>query len=203
MPSAPRERKPALFALAILLVVLGAGAAGELVLRAGHRVAAVEIIQPVNKGEPIPSGAMKEVEISSDSGLAYVPWDQAGQVMKFFAASSIPTGTLLTNDMVAPSGDLTTGKVTVGLSLKPGQLPAGTQTGDHVRAFAVSGSTGCQANPGKVLSPDAVVTMVSGSASETGSSAAVNIAVDPASAPALVCTSSNGDVGIALLPGNG
>src|SRR5215475_10564436 len=40
MPSAPRERKPALFALAILLVALGAGAAGLLVIRAGTKVQA-------------------------------------------------------------------------------------------------------------------------------------------------------------------
>ncbi|MGH3278962.1 MAG: hypothetical protein ACRDNW_07480, partial [Trebonia sp.] len=40
MPSAQRERKPALFALAILLVALGAGAAGLLVVRAGAQVQA-------------------------------------------------------------------------------------------------------------------------------------------------------------------
>ena len=49
MPSAPRERKPALAAVAILLVALGAASAGYLVLNAGHRVGAVEITQDVGQ----------------------------------------------------------------------------------------------------------------------------------------------------------
>jgi hypothetical protein len=203
MPSAPRERKPALLALAVLLVALGAGAGGLLVLKAGHRVAAVEVVQQVNKDERIPVSAMKEVEISSDSGLSYVPWSQAGQVSQFFAASSIPAGTLLTPNMVAKSSALTGGKDIVGLSLKPGQLPVNLQIGDHVQAFAVSGSGVCQVNASAMLANDAVVTQVTGSASTAGSSAAVNIAVNPQDAGPLVCVSSIGDVGIALLPDNG
>jgi hypothetical protein len=202
MPSAPRERKPALFALAVLLVALGAGATGWLVLRVGHRVAAVEIVQPVSQGQQIPVSAMREVEISSDSGIDYVSWSDAGQVSRFFAASAIPAGTLLTSDMVASSTNLTTGREVIGLSLKAGQLPVNLQIGDQVRAFAVAGSSVCQVNPGATLAADAVVTEVSGSTSVAGSSAAVNIAVEPTDAGPLVCTSSNGDVGIALLPGN-
>src|SRR5580700_11337568 len=72
MPSAPRERKPALAALAVLLVALGAVAAGFLVINAGHKVAAVEITQEVGQGEQIPASAVQEVEISSNSGLNYV-----------------------------------------------------------------------------------------------------------------------------------
>jgi hypothetical protein len=202
MPSAPRERKPALFALAVLLVALGAGATGWLVLRIGHRVGAVEIVQPVSQGQQIPVSAMKEVEISSDSGIDYVSWSDADQVSRFFAASAIPAGTLLTSDMVSSSTGLTAGREVVGLSLKAGQLPVNLQIGDQVRAFAMAGSSVCQVVPGATLAADAVVTEVSGSTSVTGSSVAVNIAVDPADAGPLVCTSSNGDVGIALLPGN-
>ena len=62
LPSAPRERKPALFALAILLVAAGAGAAGLLVIRAGTKVQAIEIVQQVNQNAQIPAGAMEEVE---------------------------------------------------------------------------------------------------------------------------------------------
>src|ERR1700727_2243143 len=69
MPSAARGRKPALAALAVLLVALGAVAAGLLVINAGHRVAAVEIVQQVGQGGQIPASAIREVEISSDSGL--------------------------------------------------------------------------------------------------------------------------------------
>jgi len=77
MPSAPRERKPALAALAVLLVALGAVAAGYLVLSAGHRVGAVEVVQQIGQGERIPASALREVQIATDSGISYVAWQNA------------------------------------------------------------------------------------------------------------------------------
>ncbi len=201
MPSAPRERKPALFALAVLLVALGAGAAGLLVIRAGTRVQAIEIVQRVNQNAQIPVAAMQEVGISAGSGVSYVPWSQAGQVAKYFASTTIPAGTLLTENMVAASSNVAAGRDMVGLSLKAGQAPAGLQPGDKVEAVAVG--TVCGVTAGTVLSQDAQVTNVSGSATATGSTASVTIAVQPADAGPLTCSAANGNVGLALLPGNG
>src|ERR1700683_5639641 len=93
MPSAPRERKPALAALAVLLVALGAVAAGLLVINAGHRVGAVEIVQQVGQGQQIPASALREVEISSDTGLDYVAWQDAGRGDGGSADAGLPTGT--------------------------------------------------------------------------------------------------------------
>jgi hypothetical protein len=201
MPSAPRERKPALFALAILLVALGAGAAGLLVIRAGTKVQAIEIVQRVNQNAQIPVIAMQEVGISAGSGVSYVPWSQAGQVAKFFAATTIPAGTLLTQSMVASSNNVTAGEDFVGLSLKAGQVPSGLQPGDKVEAIAVG--TVCGVTAGAVLAEQGEVTEVTGSATATGSTASVTVAVQPADAGLLTCSAANGNVGLALLPGNG
>jgi hypothetical protein len=201
MPSAPRERKPALFALAILLVALGAGAAGLLVIRASAQVQAIEIVQQVNQNAPIPAGAMQEVGIPSGSALGYVPWSQAEQVAKYFAATTIPAGTLLTEKMVATSNNVTAGEDIVGLSLKAGQAPSDLQPGDKVEAIAVG--TACGLTAGTVLAQSAQVTGVSGSAMTTGSAASVMVAVQPADAGPLTCSASNGNVALALLPGNG
>ena len=118
LPSAPRERKPALAALAVLLVALGAVAAGYLVISAGHRVGAVEITQEVGQGQQIPASAINEVEIASNTGLNYVAWQYAGRVTGVFAAVQIPAGTLLTPAMTTSTNNLAAGKVEVGLSLK-------------------------------------------------------------------------------------
>ena len=149
LPSAPRERKPALFALAILLVAAGAGAAGLLVIRAGTKVQAIEIVQQVNQNAQIPAGAMEEVGISAGSGVSYVPWSQVEQVAKYFAATTIPAGTLLTENMVAASSNVTANQDFVGLSLKAGQVPSGLQPGDKVEAIAVG--TVCGVTAGAVL----------------------------------------------------
>jgi len=221
MPSAPRERKPALAALAVLLVALGAVAAGYLVISAGHRVGAVEITQEVGQGQQIPAAAIKEVEIASNSGVNYVAWQFANRVTGVFAAVQIPAGTLLTPAMTTATSNLTAGKVEVGLSLKAGQAPASLLIGQTVEAFPVgTGSSGCAANGaaggtgnggagnGGAVSPGVpiatgTIASVSGSTATNGTTAAVTLAVSSADAGILACYASAGNVAIALTPGAG
>ena len=221
MPSAPRERKPALAALAVLLVALGAVAAGYLVINAGHRVGAVEITQQVGQGQRIPASAIKEVEIASNSGINYVAWQYANRVAGVYAAVQIPAGTLLTSAMTTATNNLAQGKVQVGLSLKPGQAPANLLIGQSVEAFGVGTGSGCAAaaagggaggagggNGGNGAGPGVpittgVIASVVGSTASNGSTAAVTLAVPDADAGVLACYASAGDVAIALTPGSG
>ena len=222
MPSAPRERKPALAALAVLLVALGAVAAGYLVINAGHRVGAVEITQQVGQGQRIPASAIKEVEIASNSGINYVAWQYANRVAGIYAAVQIPAGTLLTSAMTSATNNLAAGKVQVGLSLKPGQAPANLLIGQSVEAFGIGTGSGCGAaaaggggaggtgggNGGNgsgsgVPITTGVIASVVGSTASNGSTAAVTLAVPDADAGVLACYASAGDVAIALTPGSG
>ena len=223
MPSAPRERKPALAALAVLLVALGAVAAGYLVINAGHRVGAVEITQQVGQGQRIPASAIKEVEIASNSGINYVAWQYANRVAGIYAAVQIPAGTLLTSAMTTATNNLAQGKVQVGLSLKPGQAPANLLIGQSVEAFGVGTGSGCAAaaaggaggtgsgnsgNGGNGSGSGGPITTgiiasVIGSTASNGSTAAVTLAVPDADASVLACYASAGDVAIALTPGSG
>ena len=219
MPSAPRERKPALAALAVLLVALGAVAAGYLVINAGHRVGAVEITQQVGQGQRIPASAIKEVEIASNSGINYVAWQYANRVAGIYAAVQIPAGTLLTSAMTSATNNLAAGKVQVGLSLKPGQAPANLLIGQSVEAFGVGTGSGCGAaagggaggtgggngsgsGSGSAITTGVIASVV-GSTASNGSTAAVTLAVPDADAGVLACYASAGDVAIALTPGSG
>jgi len=207
MPSAPRERKPALAALAVLLVALGAVAAGLLVINAGHRVGAVEIVQQVGQGQQIPVSAIREVQISSDTGLDYVAWQYASRVAGVYAATEIPAGTLLTQAMTSSSNNLAAGKVEVGLSLKAGQVPGNLIIGDTVEAFPVGTGSGCGtgANTGAtgVSIATGTVASLSGNATQSGDTAGVTLAVSSADAGTLACYASAGDVALTLLPGTG
>jgi len=204
MPSAPRERKPALAAIAVLLVALSAAGAGFLVNKAGHRVPAIEITQDVGQGQRIPASAIREVQISSDSNLDYVAWQYAGKVATVYAATRIPAGTLLTQAMTSATNNLAAGKVQVGLSLKAGQLPANLLIGDAVEAFAVGQGSGCGANT-TLSTPIATgtVTSVVGAASSGGNTSAVTLAVPEADAGTLACYASAQDVALTLMPGSG
>jgi hypothetical protein len=206
LPSAPRERKPALAALAVLLILGCALGTGFLVIQSGKRVAAIEITQDIGAGQQIPAGAMTEVQIASGTGLSYVPWNQAAQVSSYYAASVIPKGTLLTSRMVSNAAASTAGRYVMGLALKDGQLPHGVQIGDHVNIFAVSDSAEtCPGHSGSTLSADAIVLAIGAPPVGAGSSATadVEVALNPADAGSVACNAANGLVGIAVLPASG
>lgn len=206
LPGRRRERRPALAALAVLLILGGALATGFLVLRSGQRVAAIEISAPIGAGQRIPPGALQQVQIAADSGLDYVPWAEASQVTRFFTVSAIPAGTLLTRAMVAGTGASVTGKAVLGLALKDGQLPRGLQDGDHVAIFQVSDAQEtCPGGSGGLLTTNALVLAVGAPAATSGSQAQadVEVAVNPADAGAVACNAANGIVGIAVLPAGG
>ena len=201
-PRAARERKPGLAALALLLIVGGALGAAYLVVQNGHRVAAIEITQPLGAGQRIPPNALREVEIAPGVGLGYVPWSEAGQVTQFYAATAIPSGTLLSGAMVARTNNLAAGKAVLGLALKDGQLPDGLQAGDRVNVYEVSDAAqSCPGTAGSVLATDAMVLGISAPAAASSQSAIdVRVALAPAAAGAVACNAANGNVGVAMLP---
>ena len=203
-PQVARERRPALAALALLLIVGGALGAAYLVLQNGHRVAVIQVTQQLGAGQQIPLGALREVDIAVSGGFAYVPWSEAGQVSRFYAASAIPPGALLTNSMVARVNGLASGKSVVGLALKDGQLPDGLQAGDHVNLYQVSdASQSCPGTPGSLLASNAVVLGISAPPTAASASAVdVRVALDPAAAGAVACNAANANVGVAVLPGS-
>jgi len=201
-PRAARERKPGLAALALLLIVGGALGATYLVVQNGHRVAAIEITQQLGAGQQIPVGALREVQIAPGSGVSYVPWSEASQVIQFFAATGIPPGTLLTSQMVARTNNIAAGKAVVGLALKDGQLPDGLQVGDRVNIYEVSDAAqSCPGQAGSVLATNAIVLGIGAPAAAASQSAVdVRVALAPAAAGAVACSAANGNVGVAMLP---
>jgi hypothetical protein len=202
VPSAPRERRPVLAALAVVLILGGALGAGFVVQQSTKRTAAIEISQQVGAGQKIPLSAMQEVQIAAGTGLNYVPWNQASQVANYYAASAIPPGTLLTNSMVGQASNLAAGKAVLGLSLKDAQLPAGLQVGDHIDIYQVSDAPEtCPGASGSTLAANAIVLSVTRPASpSTAAVADIRVAINPADDGAVACNASNGIVGIAIMP---
>jgi hypothetical protein len=205
LPSAPRERKPALAALAVVLVVGGALLAALLVVDAGHKTGAIEITQTVGQGQRIPAGAMQEIQITSGTGIDYVPWDEAGQVTRAYAATMIPAGTLLTPQLTTSTNNLANGMTVVGLALKDGQLPDGLQVGDRVDVYETSDSTGSCPRPANgVLSSNAVVLSIGNpSSASNGNTDDVEVAVPPTDAGGVSCNAANTNVAVGIVPSSG
>ncbi|WKX70961.1 hypothetical protein [Streptomyces sp. XD-27] len=222
LPSAPRERKPALAALAVLLILVGALGATVLVLRAGDRIEVVKITQDVTAGKKIPDSAMESVLVAEDSGIDYVKWDQRDAIAKYRATKDIVAGSLLVGPMLTEdSKGLPDGKVLVGLSLKAGQYPKDLAQGDTVTAFRVSdadnkggsngsaGSSGASGGSGggadTMLAPTARVQDVGdGNSGDIGSTdLPVSLLVDKSQAATLVQAAAAGEVAIVKVPAAG
>ncbi|MFF3639594.1 hypothetical protein [Streptomyces sp. NPDC002564] len=142
LPAPPRERKPALAALAVLLILVGALGATVLVLRAGDRIEVVKVTRDIQAGEAVEEGVnITGVMVAADDSINYVKWEQRGVLSRLKAKSAIPRGAVAVGEMFAKQPALPAGKASVGLSLKEGQYPSDLKAGDTVSAFPVVSST--------------------------------------------------------------
>jgi len=203
MPSAPRERKPMLVLLALLLIVIGAGTAGVLVQRMNAKVGAIEISTTLQSGNPITAADLTEVQITASSGVSYVTWNSAAAVTKYFAAEEIPSGTLLTNKMVSRTGAVANGQDVLGLALKDGQMPDNLQVGEKVDIYSTSTTTtGCPGTPGHELATDATVLSITPGKDGSGDTD-VEVALNGDFAGNVACNTANGTAAVAAVTGNG
>jgi hypothetical protein len=198
LPSAPRERKPALAALAVLLIIGGAMITVTLVLRSGDRVSAIAVSQRIGAGQPIPLDALKEVPIAND-GVSYIDWGLRDQVAGNYAAVDLVPDTLLNDAMVSrTSAELRPGKAVVGLSLKTGQAPPRLAQGQRVQVIYVPGD---DTEP-RVLARSALVDFVGGGDGTTGGGTLpVAVVVNTADAPIVAAYASAQKIALAYLPG--
>ncbi|MFC4033628.1 hypothetical protein ACFO3J_19380 [Streptomyces polygonati] len=211
LPVAPRERKPALAALAVLLILVGALGATVLVLRAGNKISVVEVTAAVAAGDPIPATAIREVMLSDDSGVKFVRWEQRKTLLKNYRTSTnIVAFSVLTDTMITSKDQvLTRGKSLVGLSLKDGQFPNGLRAGETVAAYNVSTNTarttpdsGSAGGDSNLISGNLIVKKVFASSGDFSSgNTSVTVQADSADAGRLTVAASANAVALVLVTG--
>ncbi|MEV6756219.1 RcpC/CpaB family pilus assembly protein [Streptomyces sp. NPDC051214] len=217
LPAPPRERKPALAALAVLLILIGALGATVLVLRAGDRVEVVKVTAEIPAGESVTKDNVTSVMVADDASINYVKWSQLGQLRKLKATNTIPKGVVAVGEMFSGKGGLPAGKSAVGVSLKEGQYPAsGLKSGDTVDVYQVGdaaarggdketgGSAGSSASDSPIVSA-ARVSSVADKSDATVSTGAlgVTLQVDSADAAAVTRAASAGAVSLVQVSPNG
>ncbi|MGW7608222.1 hypothetical protein ACWGKW_13280 [Streptomyces sp. NPDC054766] len=213
LPTPPRERKPALAALAVLLILVGALGATMLVLRAGDRVEVVKVTSDIQAGDSVGNHVVS-VLVAADSSINYVKWNQLGELKKLKAKSPIYKGTVVIGEMFAEGATIPAGKASVGVSLKEGQYPAGIKSGDTVAVYRVgdSGSSGSRGSSSSSSSSAdntpiverAKVSYVQDEKDSTISSTnlPVTLIVDSGQAASITDAASAGQVALVIVPGN-
>lgn len=218
LPTPPRERKPALAALAVLLILVGALGATVLVLRAGDRVSVVRTTKEIAAGDTINRSNSTSVMVAKDDSIHYVQWKQLDTVTKSLKAeAAIPKGAVVVGEMFGSATGVADGKALVGIALKEGQYPADLKSGDTVAVYRVgkdaagggnsspgaSGSTGGNA----LITGSAEISKSGGTSKGAGAEGVdtgdrtVTVLVNEADAQAVAQASSTGEAAIVLVPG--
>lgn len=207
LPTPPRERKPALAALAVLLILVGALGTTMLVIRAGDRIEVVRITEPVPAGQHVPKSAIEPVMVAADDAMKYVEYDQRGLLQsKYRTTTPLVKGTLLVGPMLTTKAGIDDGMVVVGLSLKSGQYPSELKGGDTVAAYRVGDAAASDETPAPgagdaVLAPKAtVLDLKDKGEGSLSSDQPVSLLVEQGEAAALTKAASQGAVALVIVP---
>lgn len=194
LPPAPRERKPGLAALAVLLIVGGAALAGLLAIRADERVPVIVASTNISAGEQITEAHLRTMAVAADSDSLLIPESQVGQLVGQYATVDITGGQLVDTTMVGGEGLLDEGEVIVGATLAEGRMPGGgLSRGDDVDLIRVVDGEA------DVLVRDAEVSYAEAGSSDGGFGASgqdVSFIVSREDAPEIAAVAAAGELAV-------
>ena len=205
LPGARSDRRPALAALAVLLVLGGALVSGLVAYRSGQRADYLVVARDVAPGQRLTAEDLGVARIAG-TGVRAVPAAERATVVGSFATAKVFAGTLLTRDMVTPREEFPRSAAVVGVAVDAAQAPAGgVQVGDVVRVLLVPTRGDSTAAP-TTLVPAARVRSVSGGrGAEPGSGPAsaatvVSVVIPADSSSRVAAASAQRQVALVLLP---
>jgi hypothetical protein len=137
LPVPTRQRRPALAALALVLVLGGAALSAFLVLNSGQKQSVLVLSKDVEFGHQFVVSDFHEDQISfAVSGPRPVRFDELSQIVGRHYRATVPlrNGTILTTAMISTQVEVPgTEYASLGVSLPEGQYPPGLRAGDKVK----------------------------------------------------------------------
>ncbi|MGL5830255.1 MAG: SAF domain-containing protein [Angustibacter sp.] len=212
LPAPPRQRRPALAALAVLLIVGGAALAGLLAVRMDERVSVLVAARDIPVGTKLAAEDLSTALISAD-GVATIPSSSLDQVVGQYTNRALSKTQLVDANVVDRQGFQRSGNVSVGVPMIQGRVPAqGLQVGDAVLVLRVPKEAAASVDPkNAVLSDRALViqtTLQSGESRLTGKSEgtsmqdgnqAATVLIPQAQAVAVARAAAAGEISLVLV----
>ena len=150
VPSPPKRRRPALTALAVLLIVGGAALAGLLAVRMDSREPVIVVAAADQRRRADHRGHAPVAQRLRRRAARRSRWDQRDAVIgKFYARQTIYPGQLLQADLLRTDPPLEVDQAQVGVPLTSGKYPPGLRSGDAVRLVRI----GDTQRPSQALAP--------------------------------------------------
>jgi hypothetical protein len=198
-PTVARERKPALAALALLLIAAGVLASVYLQMQAGNRVGVIELTRQVPQGQQISASDITELMVAQDPSINYVTWSERGLLGRYTAQTTLVSGTILIGPMLTLSPTVDGNTATIAVKLSDGQYPPPVSQGSAVNAYFVGSAQ--DVPPGYASSSIGAAPSSSGSGASTADddvsvllSDSVTIVQLPSSGSSLTGTSDDEEV---------
>ena len=199
LPPPRRRRRPALLALAVAMVVLGALGAAYLATSIGQTTSVIAVARPVAWGQTITAADLVEARIAADPALTPIPYTDLDQVIGRTAATDLLPGTLLTGGATTDQRLPPPGQQLVGIGLPAVQLPVTPlRPGDDV--LLVPLSTDGQAAP-TASTVTAAATVVRAGDPGTDGRRIVDVLVDEADGPDVAARSAAGLIALVVVAG--
>lgn len=200
LPPPRRRRRPALLAVAVALVVLGALGATLVASSLGHTSPVIALRGPVAWGEPIRATDLVEARIAADPALSPIPYADRDEVIGLLAATDLTAGSLLTRDQVTAERFPPAGLQLVGVAVTSAQLPVTPlQPGDKLLLVPVAAADGAAVGQPPPADPvEATVARVG----EAGVDRlrAVDVLVAAADGPDVAARAAAGQLVIVVVP---
>jgi len=143
LPVAPRQRRPALAILAVLLILVGGLASALLVMRTSQQATVVVAARDIPAGQKITADDIKQARLGGDTAN-YVGWADRNQVLgNSPKTTGIPAGAPITSDSLTRGAGPTGDEAMVGLKLTYNQAPVGAiGEGVHVKVLYTPSDAG-------------------------------------------------------------
>lgn len=195
LPAPVRDRRPALAALALLLILGGALTSALLAYRSGERVDVLVAARDISVGDEISRADFATARVAAD-GAAVVEAAAVGNFVGTRATTDVPAGTLVNRTMFLTGSLIPDGAAVLGVVLAPTQRPAEPiQAGDVVRVYRVPSDS----STGGVGNELARAVRVERAVDTGGGGLSLSLLVPPDLAPAIVAAASSNSVAVARL----
>jgi hypothetical protein len=226
LPVQQRDRRTALSALALLLVVAGALGSALVVYRSGHRTDVLVASREIKPGQLITADDFTIARVANDGG-AVIPATSKATFLGTHALSDIPAGTLLAPKMFLSGPVIPADGVVVGVTVSVTRRPAvGLTEGELVRVYFVakddlSTGSGAGAAVPSAVPPAAAAAPTTGTfdgarvlvdtakvieaplGAASGGDLTISLLLKPADAQKVVLADADGDIALGRLPVTG
>jgi hypothetical protein len=139
LPVPTRQRRPALAALALVLVLGGAALSAFLVLNSGQKQSVLALSKDVEFGHQFVVSDFHEDQLSlAVSGPRPVKFSELSQIVGRHYRATVPlrNGTILTTAMISTQIEVPgVDYVSLGTTVPEGQYPPGLRAGDKVKVL--------------------------------------------------------------------